>query len=120
MSLCKKGWKMFEKEAKEYGKENCVIQNNGLCTFVDSERTSKIWKDGAEFGYNKANEWFYDEPTESKNNFYVILKNGNHRICYWDLISKADKCLKNVVNGEHITFNFIRCWKEIVLPKEME
>ena len=47
---------MFEKEADKYGKENCVIQKNGLCTFVDSERTSKIWKDGAEFGYNKAKE----------------------------------------------------------------
>ena len=68
----------------------------------------------------KQTEWHYDEPTESKNNFYVILKNGNHRICYWDLISKADKCLKNVVNGEHIAFNFIRCWKEIELPKEMQ
>lgn len=65
-------------------------------------------------------EWHYDEPTESKNNFYVILKNGNHRICYWDLISKADKCLKNVVNGEHIVFDFIRCWKEIELPKEIQ
>lgn len=47
---------MFEKDAEKYGKENCVIWNNGLCTFVDSERTSKIWQDGAEFGYNKALE----------------------------------------------------------------
>lgn len=47
---------MFEKEAEEYGIENCMIQKNGLCAFVDSERTSKIWKDGAEFGYNKAKE----------------------------------------------------------------
>ena len=53
---------MFEKEAEEYGKENCAIQKNGLCTFVDSERTSQIWKDGAEFGYNKANEWH--KPSE--------------------------------------------------------
>ena len=68
----------------------------------------------------KQTEWHYDEPTESKNNFYVILKNGNHRICYWDLASKADKWLRNVVNGEHIPFDFIRCWKEIELPKEMQ
>ena len=68
----------------------------------------------------KQTEWHYDEPTESKNNFYVILKNGNNRICYWDLTSKADKWLKNVVNGEHIPFNLIRCWKEIELPKEMQ
>lgn len=74
---------------------------------------------GFKNGYSKANEWNYNEPTESENNFYVILKNGNHRICYWDLISKADKCLKNVINGEHIAFDFIRCWKEIELPKEM-
>ena len=63
---------MFEKEAEEYGKENCTIQKNGLCMFVDSERTSKIWKDGAEFGYNKANEWHYVKD-ELPERFYKVL-----------------------------------------------
>jgi len=105
---------MFEKEAEEWW-------NNEYSPSL-YDNVSEVWQDGAEFGYNKANEWHYDEPTESKNNFYVILKNGNHRICYWDLTSKADKWLRNVVNGEHIPFILIRCWKEIVLPelKEIE
>lgn len=50
---------MFEKEAKEYRKENlCKKCHNhcraGMCTC--SECKIKTFKDGAEFGYNKANE----------------------------------------------------------------
>ena len=112
---------MFETEAEEYIKEHTFFDEEYGVQNLDVV-SKTIFKDAAEFGYNKANEWHYNEPTKSKNNFYVILKNGNHRICYWDMISKADKCLKNVVNGEHIPFDFIKCWKEIVLPelKEIE
>ena len=111
---------MFEKEAEEYTNFVKSTKERWNCDKIFYADVELAYQKGAEFGYKKANEWHYDEPTESKNNFYVILKNGNHRICYWDLISKADKCLKNVVNGEHIAFNFIRCWKEIVLPKEID
>ena len=50
---------MFEKEAEEYRKENlCKKCHNhcraGMCTC--SECKIKTFKDGAEFGYNKANE----------------------------------------------------------------
>lgn len=60
-------------------------------------------------------EWHYDEPTESSNTFFVILKNGNERLMYW-----STGRTKDVVSGEHIPIDFIRCWKEIELPKEMQ
>ena len=55
---------MFEKEAEEWAKENmdCVKTENCLnqdCNyFSDEERiiAKSAFKDGAEFGYNKANE----------------------------------------------------------------
>ena len=128
---------MFEEDAEEYGKENCVIQKNGLCTFVDSERTSKIWKDGAEFGYNKANEWHYpskgklpkcDDKTQLI--FYVN--------CYYEIDGKTITRKRTVLGyyqnsflnddiklfvekskgyeNEHLPKDVI-AWKEIVLPE---
>lgn len=42
---------MFEKEAKEYG-DNYVKSKY-------METVDETWRKGAEFGYNKANEWHY-------------------------------------------------------------
>ena len=109
------------KDGAEFGYNKCKeeLNQNGLALQSDMDKTIEQ-NIALKKELEKANEWHYDEPTESKNNFYVILKNGNHIICYWDLTSKAYKWLKNVVNGEHITFNLIRCWKEIVLPEPKE
>ena len=66
---------MFEKEAEErYYKNYPVTLNIG-----EEERykeVTDIWKDGAEFGYNKANEWHYckDELPDHNGQFYVALK----------------------------------------------
>ena len=64
---------MFEKEAEEiavnnakkkYGLEGSVCMNIQECAYVNG------FQDGAEFGYNKANEWHYvkdrDLPKENK------------------------------------------------------
>ena len=48
---------MFEKEAKEYVNEEydfCYYPEDNLSTRINAERD---WSKGAEFGYNKANEW---------------------------------------------------------------
>ena len=41
---------MFEKEAEEYVKHWIVDED-------DNALMQEAYKDGAEFGYNKANEW---------------------------------------------------------------
>jgi hypothetical protein len=47
---------MFEKEAEEYAKVKEIERNNLECIIVVNYEVSRAFKDGAEFGYNKANE----------------------------------------------------------------
>ena len=52
---------MFEKEAEEYLIRNlckaCLTICENSCAHAESEK--RAYKDGAEFGYNKALEWHY-------------------------------------------------------------
>ena len=66
---------MFEKEAKERARD-----------YTDNEKRQEAYEcgflDGAEFGYNKANEWHYvkdekDLPTDKKE--YLLLLGSNIR-----------------------------------------
>ena len=69
---------MFEKKAEEYarnkmgGKEFELITDDEIITY---EETQKDWRNGAEFGYNKANEWHFvkdgDLPKDDKQ--YLVL-----------------------------------------------
>ena len=64
---------MFEEEAERW------VENNLHNT---EEDYIKAFKDGAEFGYNKANEWHYvkdekDLPTDEKE--YLLLLGSNIR-----------------------------------------
>ena len=79
------------------------------------------FKDGAEFGYNKANEWHYvkDELPPEKVPLNIITFDKNKKRSVW--VGEY-----NGGNGQWWTgyFNhFIDvpyAWKEIVLPKEKE
>lgn len=110
---------MFEKEAEE----------SFMCKKVlykwETDKRSYIdgFSDGADFGYNKANEWHY-------------MKDVN---CYEDLPQNKDVYYAYVVNiGEYdkptierrlgcfaefeydVMAYHVIAWKEIVLPKESE
>ena len=105
---------MFEKEAEKW------VENNLHST---EEDYIKAFKDGAEFGYNKANEWHY-------------MKDVN---CYEDLPQNKDVYYAYVVNvGEYdkptierrlgcfaefeydVMAYHVIAWKEIVLPELKE
>lgn len=45
---------MFEKEAKEYARENTSYYGTDDCYDKDTEKVEQTFKDGAKFGYNKA------------------------------------------------------------------
>lgn len=102
---------MFEKEAEEWW-------NNEYSPSL-YDNVSEVWQDGAEFGYNKANEWHYvkDEfpPENVPLNIITLDKNKKRRL--WVGKYKGG-------NGEYWSgyFNhFIDvpyAWKEIVPPKE--
>ena len=114
---------MFEKEAEEYLIRNlcktCLTICENNCPHAESEK--RAYKDGAEFGYNKALEWHYpskgEYPKECENvlcyckvvdaEFYSIghtIIGGDNKIRWWS--SNRSEELN------------VYAWKEIVLPKE--
>lgn len=114
---------MFEKEAKEYVNEEydfCYYPEDNLSTRINAERD---WSKGAEFGYNKANEWHYpskgEYPKECENvlcyckvvnvEFYRIghtIISGDNKIRWWSSNRREE------LN--------VYAWKEITLPKEIK
>ena len=100
---------MFEKEAKEYV-YNYVISKH-------METVDETWRKGAEFGYNKANEWHYVKDGD-------LPKNENRVWLYFGVDDYND--------GQFIRGRFwcgscgwfdvedVIAWKEIVLPELKE
>jgi hypothetical protein len=117
---------MFEKEAERKAIETCP-SNLDMPTYVQG------FVIGAEFGYNKANEWHYVKDGDLPKDFgnYVVAFYGakgsvaNGKPCWEELCFDAET-LRWVdrdtfedlpyVNKEGIVI----AWKEIVLPKEVE
>ena len=116
---------MFEIEAEEYviKKHNIDITKQSVdfslrCEFAEDFTD---FQKGAEFGYNKANEWHYvkygDLPKDDKQ--YLVLFFYNYK-------GKKEMSF-GVRDNLHSDFEIHRCyteqivaWKEIVLPKESE
>ena len=101
----------LEKEAEEYTENPKSAWKQGM-TCVGSVR--QAFKDGAEFGYNKANEWHYVKdginPTHS-NGVLVFTDEG----VGFGIYGLDDKKWHTYDTGFEVI-----AWKEIVLPKESE
>ena len=128
---------MFEEEAEEIMRQNGCRTHSG--NFIQAVKVCELIQKGAEFGYNKANEWHYpskgeypecDEKTQLI--FYVT--------CYYGDITRKRMVLgyyqksflrddvklfvekSRGYEDEHLPQDVI-AWKEIVLPelpKEIE
>ena len=113
---------MFEKEAEEAGNEK--IKGNYQFARCARKSYKDGFKDGAEFGYNKANEWHYPSKGE-------YPKEGEDVLCYCKCRTEIKFCCVGhvVVGGD----NKIRwwssnrseklnvyAWKEITPPKEVK
>ena len=125
---------MFEKEAEEYTKENLCKECHhhcieGMCTCTECKK--KTFKDGADFGYNKANEWHYngiphdskpylckvEQPTKFDTSEYEILFFDDKEMSWFRWLTlwsgeEGNECAR--IDRKVIA------WKEIVLPKEDE
>ena len=94
---------MFEKEAEEYTENPKSAWKQGM-TCVGSVR--QAFKDGAEFGYNKANEWHYvkDGKYPKENQLVMVYRvnplGANIAITNWYDSYKNTKVI---------------AWKEVVL-----
>lgn len=122
---------MFEKEAEEYAidnYENCLYDDFPYTN--DSRARQQSFRDGAEFGYNKANEWHYvkdrlpktsgrylvytggepfilDFDTEANSFGYWVVSLGDD----WGVRDEDFETVKDRGEDEVIA------WKEIILPK---
>ena len=135
---------MFEKEAEEY------IKANNLEWELECHRTSPIGEveqaflKGAEFGYNKANEWHYvkdgDLPKAYQKCYFiysnsygednkVIFSKYNINVLtgvYAFFLDEetdeetTDPCFYDDINDDEIGLEEVYAWKEIVLPELKE
>ena len=100
---------MFEKEAEEY--TNKLLEDWEL---YDPEALQEAYIVGAEFGYNKANEWHYvKDGLPTKDGRYLICNifSNNYvatNIAEFNSSNGIFSCIDN---------STIYAWKEIVLPE---
>jgi hypothetical protein len=97
----------------------------GMYEPTDHERYAKEtdWRNGAEFGYNKANEWHFvsKEGFPSKGDIYLIIRNDGLHLGDYCCGGDGDiDCQSwcDYPSEEEIQDDSVIAWKEIVLPKE--
>ena len=124
---------MFEKEAEEW------VETKLEHSYADNEEELaedciKAFKDGAEFSYNKANEWHEIESKVSpkreiskqympKNKEKVLLKyhfSGDDEIHISDGYYDAYDFEFHIANNPKYRIVCVIAWKEIVLPEGVE
>ena len=120
---------MFEKEAEERARKLEESQTLGIYDNDEDLARDIAWnegkvagyeegfKDGAELGYNKANEWHYvkngDLPRQYEHTcFSIDVLANNKKWVYYEFSSGKWFCGNKEVN--------VYAWKEITLPKEIE
>lgn len=106
---------MFKEEAKEYYEtETPMIENiTGLDFQIE---VTKAFQKGAEFGYNKANEWHKaDEKPKVTKEYLVYLISGYNCRSVTMMIYNAERGFWCADNQSDVVY-----WKEIVMPKEIE
>ena len=123
---------MFEKEAEEAGNEK--IKGNYQFARCARKSYKDGFKDGAEFGYNKANEWHEIESKVTpkreiskqympKNKEKVLLKyhfSGDNEIHISDGYYDAYDFEFHIANNPKFRIVCGIAWKEIELPKEIK
>ena len=105
---------MFEKEAEEYALMKLVNLED-----FDSYQSAydrfengvqDAFQDGAEFGYNKANEWHFDEVPDNENDILCQIAEDESVVGYYSESKKR----YYTIDGQNID---VIAWKEIVLPE---
>ena len=117
---------MFEKEAdyRKARKESKDRITKVIKVWSAEEETihDEGFQKGAEFGYNKANEWHYVKDGDLPNeDIYLVIRLNDENTCYkyctgfWE---KEEKCFHTLFCSK-VNIKDIIAWKEIVLPKEL-
>ena len=99
---------MFEKEAED---------NKPSYAYCALDTNCEFWKDGfqkgADFGFNKANEWHYvkDGNPDNENDILCQIAKDEVVVGYYHTVAKR----YITIEGQDL-YNVI-AWKEIVLPE---
>jgi len=130
---------MFEKEAEESSKKAFCIAH----THEDELIYRNGFQQGAEFGYNKANEWHKvadgDLPKAYQKCYFIYSnvygEDGKISFSKSDInvltgiyaffLDKTgeettEPCFYDDINDDEIGLKEVYAWKEIVLPKEIK
>ena len=125
---------MFEKEAEEYAIENFETCLYDVLPYVNDARArEQSFKEGAEFGYNKANEWhkqdiddIYDLISKDWDiRYFICIMKDKSRVT---AIGNCDEGCNGEVSvnlffehdDEKYYIDDIVWWKEVVPPKEIK
>ena len=125
---------MFEKEAEEWVKKEFPLLDVEHINLEECITEYRAFKDGAEFGYNKANEWHVlrknpnDLPKECKGKLYLVNISSNSQlkfeyaeytptVCLWSSEWKRFEILELTVGSRIVNIRDVIAWKEIVLPE---
>ena len=110
---------MFEKEAEEY-------EDNAECIEIDDYghkvygwyEIEQAYQKGAEFAYNKANEWHYPSKGEyPEENLECLCID---KVWTGQTFTTILKCCDGVFIDSNETPYDVIAWKEIVLPELKE
>ena len=106
---------MFKKKAKEYaiGLTYPKFQDSQIASCVLRDVEGAFQK-GAEFGYNKANEWHYVKDKLPEKEKYVLIYTNVGNV-YISRLVKDDYFINK--KGGFVQTSAVIAWKEIVLPK---
>lgn len=123
----KEGVTMFEQEANEYAKENKkVYGSDEYANITDYNNVKKAFQKGAEFGYNKSNEWHYplkgEYPKEYKDLWICFVTEDDMKDYvrgWYEYDFDEGKHIFKTVNETTWNLENVYAWKEIVFP-EME
>ena len=74
------------------------------------EEMMVCYRKGAEFGYNKANEWHFDEAPDNENDILCQIAKDESVVGYYSESKKR----YYTIDGQNID---VIAWKEIVLPE---
>ena len=105
---------MFEKDVEERYKQHLTDPNY----YENSEEKSYLrgFREGAEFAYNKANEWHYPSNGEyPEENLECLCID---KVWTEQTFTTILKCCDGVFIDSNGTPYDVIAWKEIVLPKE--
>lgn len=111
----------FKKEAKKWVKENSRIEHSASFGEIAVEPSAeKGFQDGAEFGYNKANEWHYVKDGLPDEGIYLVVwqnDKGYKEIFILKYEEDDEEELHWVDDDYEVQDEYVIAWKEIIFPK---